>query len=228
MNIKSNTLIVSSDELVKKAQDKYPKKNIIYVCLPLSGDFFRLLNNKKVVELDKVKSLNILFFGNLTPYKGLQHLDKIISKFSDSDLSVTIIGRGNLEKLAPNLYLHSTKNLNVQWINHFVTADEVVHVLIKSDFMFVMYDSVTATSQIDIANAFGIPVLVSDLDFFKRKVENGINGFIIKQDHLEKFIRLHIENNIKMNRNEIISFYKETGINNNLIQSLISNKIISK
>ena len=44
------------------------------------------------------------------------------------------------------------------------------------------YTSVTATSQIDIANYFGLPVIVSDLPYFREKVKHGVNGWILKTE----------------------------------------------
>lgn len=220
-------LIVSSTELKNYASTVYPSKEVIEVCLPMSGDFSMLKKSNDIINKpynnDKIK---ILFFGCINAYKGLDNLDKVIAKFEHSKIEVTILGRGDLEKVAPELYYRFKNKLNVNWINKFISAEDVVEHLDKNDFMFTMYRSVTATSQVDIANCFGVPVIASDLPFFRNKIDDGLNGFILGDDNLIEFINYFLSGKIKINKQNIIKFHLQQGVNSKCVNALINNKVI--
>ncbi|HIF9447284.1 TPA: glycosyltransferase [Photobacterium damselae] len=224
MALKTKKIIVASDELKDIANKKYPKHKIIKSYLPISGDFSLLFNNN--VEFVKNKVVNILFFGYISSYKGLDVLSDLIEKIDESKLHITILGRGNLEKYAPNLYLRANKGKNVTWVNKFVSAENVVVELEKSDFMYTMYNSVTATSQIDIAHSFGVPVLASKLSFFQDKIKNGENGYCLNPESLLEYIEDYIDGNITFSHKEIKENYFKVSVNKLCVDSLFDNEVL--
>lgn len=222
-----STLIVSSNELKNQASILYPSKKVIEVCLPMSGDFSILKESSNVTNVTNDRhKIKILFFGCINAYKGLDVLDKAISQIEQSKIEVTILGRGDLEEIAPELYLRFKNKLNVNWFNKFISAEDVVEHLNNHDFMFTMYNSVTATSQVDIANCFGVPVIASDLPFFRDKIENGLNGFILKNESFIEFINNFVNGKIEINKQEIIDFHLQQGVNNKCVDALINNKVV--
>lgn len=88
--------------------------------------------------------------------------------------------------------------------------------------MYSMYSSVTATSQIDIANAFGVPVLVTDLPFFNKKIKNGCNGYILNEQLLQE----RVAGKLTGSREEVIAHYNQAGINKYCVDNIIRDGIV--
>lgn len=226
MSLRTARMIVASDELESIAAACYPKKKITKTCLPMSGDFACLVNETDTKSERTHAKLEILFFGAITSYKGLDILGRVLDKFSDDDIHLTIMGRGALEKYSEGLYLRATQGRNVTWINKFVDAEEVVAQLHVSDYMYSMYSSVTATSQIDIANAFGVPVLVTDLPFFNKKIKNGCNGYILNEQSLYVLLQERVAGKLTGSREEVIAHYNQAGINKYCVENIIRDGIV--
>ncbi|EPF16009.1 glycosyltransferase, group 1 family protein [Cedecea davisae DSM 4568] len=236
MGRRTSKVIVGSDDLYKKAGLLYPKKIIINSCLPLSGDFYEQLaingtpntnDSLGVISFDKQAPIRILFFGGITAYKGLHYLNDVISTLPAGYINVRIIGRGDLKKVAPDLYARSLNEKDVTWINRFASAEEVISELKNSDMMFAMYDSVTATSLIDIANSLGVPVLTSELPFFKSKIKDGVNGFIINRNELHEFLNSKIKDKT-INKDLVFKYFRTCGVNNQCANSLIANDVVRR
>lgn len=231
MGLRTSIILVGSDQLYAKAQKQYPRKLIVNTCLPLSGDFYTALKTSTLTQhgpvADAVSPIRILFFGGITAYKGLHYLDKVIECLPEGALDITIIGRGDLKNLAPKLYARAQDGKDVIWVNRFASAEEVIEELNKTDMMFAMYDSVTATSLIDIANSTGVPVLVSELPFFKTKVVDGVNGFIVNRDALYPFLNMYKQKN-HPTKSQIIKYFLASGVNNQCVNALLKNGVVRR
>ncbi|MBB1269293.1 glycosyltransferase [Shewanella sp. SR44-3] len=225
MSFKVKQVVVSSESLIRSAKKIYKCANVIYAPLPLSADFYTISNalSKNFV---KAKPIRIFFFGSITQYKGLSVLEKTFEKLSDSVIELSIFGRGDLKSCAPLLYQRYCNARNVKWVNDFVTSEAVAAELTQSDFMYVMYDNVTATSQIDIANSLGVPVLVSDLPFFVSKVSNGINGYVLNHSELTKFISKYIESNDCIDRRTVFEAFNISGVNHVCVNAFLDSRIV--
>ncbi|MBV7598803.1 glycosyltransferase [Aeromonas sp. sia0103] len=226
MALRTSRMIVASDDLESIATAYYPNKKITKTCLPMSGDFSCLVNKGNSVDEHSNKKIEILFFGAITSYKGLDILGRVLERFNDNDIHLTIMGRGPLEKYSEHLYKRAEQGRNVTWINKFVDAEEVVAQLYVSDFMYSMYSSVTATSQIDIANAFGVPVLATELPFFNKKISHGINGYILNEHSFYELLDERLSGGLKISREEIIDNYNQAGINKHCVENIIRDGIV--
>lgn len=223
---RTSRMIVASDELESIATAFYPKKKITKTCLPMSGDFSCLVNKENLVGIGCSTKVELLFFGGITSYKGLDILGRVLDKFSDDDIHLTIMGRGALERYSAPLYKRAEQGRNVTWINKFVDAEEVVAQLHVSDYMYSMYSSVTATSQIDIANAFGVPVLGTDLPFFNKKIKHGCNGYILNEQSLYVQLQERVAGKLTGSREDVIAYYNQAGINKNCVENIIKDGIV--
>ncbi|WP_148049910.1 MULTISPECIES: glycosyltransferase [unclassified Enterobacter] len=232
MGLRTSTVLVGSDQLFAKAQKQYPRKRVVNSCLPLSGDFYTALKTSTPSEpvaqvADAASPVRILFFGGITAYKGLHHLDEAIRRLPEGTLDIKIIGRGDLKTLAPELYARAQGKKDVVWVNRFASAEEVIEELNKTDMMFAMYDSVTATSLIDIANSTGVPVLASELAFFKTKIVDGVNGFIVNRDSLYSFLNEYKQISCPT-RNQVMEHFVTSGVNNQCVDALLNNGVVRR
>lgn len=206
--------VISSADSVSNYIRNVFRKNKITLDLPLSFDFSKLnlKYNKNYFDCKKKRCLKILFFGFLAKYKNLDVLVKV-SDYLESkgiDYEITIIGDGNLYENHPLLYKKSLSSKNIFVYNEFLDAAYIAKKLIDSDILYCYYSSVTATSQIDIANKFGVPVIASNLDFFKSKISHGVNGWIAENDiDLLRIIYgvATFDNKINIDKNNVLYYY---------------------
>ena len=120
---------------------------------------------------------NILFFGRIEPYKGLEYFiraaDEVIK--SIPDISITIAGDGNFypyKKLIVN-----TPNFII--INRYISDEEVNALFYNTDIVVLPYISATQSGVIPIAYAFKKPVIASSVGAIPEVVDNGLTGYLV-------------------------------------------------
>jgi glycosyltransferase involved in cell wall biosynthesis len=132
-------------------------------------------------EMDlPVEENTLLFFGNIRPYKGLNvFLDAvpIIAK-RIPNLRVIIAGEGDLTP-----YLHQMEVCDSSMFelhNEFVPDNLVASFFQRSALIVLPYSEMSGMSGVlNIAYAFGKPVVVSDVGGLDEMVENGRTGLLV-------------------------------------------------
>jgi glycosyltransferase involved in cell wall biosynthesis len=119
------------------------------------------------VPSDTTRRLRILYFGNISPYKGLDLLSLAIQAISkqlgDRTPDVTIVGSLNRTKyplLA--MQLHQCSNLNI--VSGFVDNDELNQYLQNADFVVLPFRSSFTSGSLIYALSAGKPVLIPHFD----------------------------------------------------------------
>jgi glycosyltransferase involved in cell wall biosynthesis len=230
MQTQVGQVVVSSHEMMSRVSTMYKNKPATFAYLPLSGDFSCLLEDETILidhsRDDNHRSLNLVFFGGVTSYKGLDVLQWVMDNFEDGDIQLIILGRGDLSAVAPKLYQRFKDNRNVQWINTFLDAEAVSRHLLSSDLLYLYYNSVTATSLVDISNAFGLPVLCSRLPYFEQRVEHNVNGLILDMADLVPTIGRFVSGEFEMNKNQVREHFLKFGATRECVDSLVASGIV--
>lgn len=133
-------------------------------------------------------SYDVLFFGRLEAYKGLDMLDGVLESLSrhHSALRIAIIGRGPLLDYAKSLVRkHPGSVLQTAYLSK---RDVALHIQ-KSRMVLLPYHEATGTQLIQIANSLGRPVVCTDVGCFPEYVKQGINGFVVPREDHESFAR---------------------------------------
>lgn len=122
----------------------------------------------------------ILFFGNIREYKGLDVLLSAIPAIEKQipDIKVIIAGEGDL---TPYHSMFQACNQSVFEIhNEFVPDDVVASLFQRSAIVVLPYTKMSGMSGVlNIAYAFGKPVIVSDVGGLIEAVEHGITGLLV-------------------------------------------------
>ena len=128
-------------------------------------------------DIKPLESSNILFFGRIVSYKGLDYLieaGKLIKEHIP-DVTITIAGEGEFTKYA-KLIGQDGKFII---LNRFIPNEEVAEIFGKASLVVLPYIAGTQSGIITIAGAFKKPVVVTDVGNFSEVVENGKTGFIV-------------------------------------------------
>jgi glycosyltransferase involved in cell wall biosynthesis len=138
---------------------------------------------RPVRRLPRRSRLELLFFGFVRPYKGLDVLLKAMHFLKEEDVFLTIAGEWwsknpLLKELADNEYL---KN-KVEIIDRYVSEQETAEYFSRADIVILPYRSATGTGIIPLAYYYGKPVIATKVGGFTDVVEDNISGRLVKPE----------------------------------------------
>jgi len=160
----------------------------------------------------------ILFFGIITPYKGLEYLLLALVNLKEkyNDLRLIIAGKIECqeywEKIQKIIDKHNLKDYIIKKIEFI--PDEEIEVYCKSaDALILPYKNIFQTGVLFLSYYFGLPVIASDVGSLREDINEGKTGFICKpenpEDLADKIIQYYnsdLYNNLEENRNKIIKY----------------------
>jgi glycosyltransferase involved in cell wall biosynthesis/SAM-dependent methyltransferase len=121
----------------------------------------------------------LLVLGLIREYKGVDVLLRAMR--SVPDVTLTIAGEiwGDNRRLIPELAADPALAGRVEVRDGYVPADELAELLAEHDVLVLPYRTATASQNVILAHAHGLPVLASDIGPFTQQVEDGVNGLLV-------------------------------------------------
>lgn len=159
-------------------------------------DFIRVHYDKSI----KVRKNNILFFGRIESYKGLEYLCEamqIVHKYLP-DATLTIAGKGdyyfNVDEYKKLPYF--------EFINRFVEEEELARLIQQCEVSICPYTDATQSGSILTSFSFFKPVIASDLETLREVITDGYNGLLVppkdSRTLAEKILDFLLNENIKI------------------------------
>ncbi|HKX65717.1 MAG TPA: glycosyltransferase family 4 protein [Intrasporangium sp.] len=121
----------------------------------------------------------LLALGLIREYKGIDVLLRAMREVPD--VTLTIAGevwpsqREVIERLVTDPRLAGRVKLR----DGYVPADELAALLADHDVLTLPYRSATASQNVILGHAHGLPVLASDIAPFSAQIEDGVNGLLV-------------------------------------------------
>jgi glycosyltransferase involved in cell wall biosynthesis len=129
----------------------------------------------------------ILCFGRIKPYKGIEHLLEAFQMLAERDASYRLIIAGEVQKENEG-YLNQIKQripselergqiiLKVQFI-----PDEEMELYLKAaDVMVLPYNEIFQSGVLFLGYSFGLPVIATDVGSFREEIIEGRTGFLCR------------------------------------------------
>lgn len=117
-----------------------------------------------------VPPLNVLFFGRILPYKGLDVLLDAFRRLDPARFHLIIAGGGEVPALtAPNIEID----------NRFVTDDRLPGFFQRAHVVALPYHAASQSGVAQMAFAFGKPVVATNVGALPDIVHDGENGLLI-------------------------------------------------
>lgn len=143
--------------------------------------FFSRLGNYTSIFVHRasssIESNYILFFGQITPHKGIEFLLEAMLRVHKlcPTLKLVIAGRGNL-------YFDIDKYKNLDYIeirNHYIGISELVKLVSSSLFVICPYKDATQSGVVQTALTLEKPVIASNVGNMAQVVKDGRVGMIV-------------------------------------------------
>lgn len=125
----------------------------------------------------KVIKHNILFFGRISPYKGIEYLCKAMKRVREliPDATLTIAGGGRMY-----FYIEPYKQLGyIEVINHYVGMEELAGLLSCCELSVCPYTDATQSGVIMTSYSLGKPVVATNVGGLPEMIEDGKTGLLV-------------------------------------------------
>ncbi|GBE33595.1 D-inositol 3-phosphate glycosyltransferase [bacterium BMS3Bbin06] len=127
--------------------------------------------------------LELLFFGFVRPYKGVDILLKTMELIKGEDVFLTIAGEWWGSDKAVRKVLHESAVSNkVEVIDRYLSEHETAELFSRTDVVVLPYTNATVTGVIPLAYHYGKPVIVSDVGGLSDQVEDGVTGRLVRPE----------------------------------------------
>lgn len=130
-------------------------------------------------DLENIKiSSDILFFGRISKYKGIEYLLKAFERLQISfpHFKLVIAGQGDLDFDYDFKYYED----NIVFLNRFIDNRELVNLIKNTKVVVCPYIDATQSGVAMTAFALGRPVVATNVGGFSEIINDGINGFIVE------------------------------------------------
>jgi glycosyltransferase involved in cell wall biosynthesis len=124
--------------------------------------------------------VQLLFFGFVRPYKGLDTLIRAIGLLKEHDITLTIAGEfwdGKAELLRQVGELGISGKVKI--IDRYLSEDEMKGCFSGADLVVLPYKKTVTSGIIATAYGFGKPVLATDVGGFREVVKDGCTGKLV-------------------------------------------------
>lgn len=130
--------------------------------------------------LQRSAQLEILFFGLVRHYKGLDILAKAMDLLSDAPVHLSVVGEWWMKDDTLKSFLVDMPQVDV--VDHYVTDEEVAEYFSRADVVVLPYRSATGSGVLSIAYHYGKAVIATRVGGLPDVVEDGVSGKLVEPE----------------------------------------------
>ena len=217
----SRYLVTNSKMQFQEIKDKFTEKHVFFHEFPSLVTKEIQEGTEKSKELENITKPYILFFGRIQAYKGLNILcNAFVNTYElNKDYNLVIAGSGKLNyEIGANLD-------SIVFINRYIKDTEIAQLYKNAAAVVYPYTSATQSGVLSLAFYYQVPVLTSDIPYFKAVINHYCTGYIFKSGDSEdlasqlKLLLGNDNNTMKKNQADYYSkFYQNTAIRKQLLE----------
>lgn len=168
----ADAFFVHSSEHKRTLQSKRPDVPVVQHPIPVYGHY-----PPAGKTLPKRGRLELLFFGFIRPYKGLDVLIEAIRLLDDPDVHLTVIGEywGDASAL-----LRQTEGYpNIECHLGYMSDQDAADYFARADFVILPYRAATGSAVASVAFHYNKPIIASQTGGLPDVVFEGITGRLV-------------------------------------------------
>lgn len=183
-----NQIIIHSHEGKKRITELYAIDHLKISVVP-HGDYKFFLPEEIITKNEAKQKLNIsedrktiLFFGAIRPNKGLDHLLNALSIVRIEIPKVLLLIVGELSedysKYQKIIQKNNLRNSLLEKLE-YIPNDRIADFFFAADVIALPYTEVTQSGVLQIAYAFGKPIVATNVGGFSEVIEDGKSGYLV-------------------------------------------------
>lgn len=108
---------------------------------------------------------NLMYFGTIRPYKGLEDLVRAFDKLPDTGrFWLTVVGETWERWTLPGELIATSPNANrITFVNRYVTEHDAARWLAGADALVLPYHRSSASGPLHVGMALGLPIVITDV-----------------------------------------------------------------
>lgn len=211
---KVDNIIVSSDKLKQEIlQSGLAQQDRIKVI------YLGLLENHLYDIPEQSETIDVLFYGRLEYYKGLDVLIDSIKEINKTKkLNVVIISKGNIKDVYPTV---ADIPDNIVQINDYVSDFDLAKYICGSKMIVLPYRDATGTQTVQTIFYYQKPIIATKVGGFCEYIEDGIEGIIVppnnSKDLADAILKLEADIELRKKLGEAGKKKLDKAFNNQLI-----------
>ncbi|UCF38342.1 MAG: glycosyltransferase [Acidobacteriota bacterium] len=167
-----------SEEMARKIREMRPGVPVRKIYHPLYDFFLDFEQDEPLPVSDRAQ---ILFFGKIREYKGLETLIDALGLIKGKlDFQAVIAGEFYLN---PEPYYAQVKRLGLEedvvWCDRYIPNEEVPRLFRSSDLVVLPYLRATQSGVVPVAYQFEVPVIASDVGGLSEVILEGETGYLV-------------------------------------------------
>jgi glycosyltransferase involved in cell wall biosynthesis len=142
---------------------------------------------RELLGLDQRRK-TMLFFGNIAPYKGLEHLVRALVEVSKKDPNICVLVAGRT-KGAPEYWESVQREIRSNDLEdkiilrtEYIPDEEVERYFKAADVLVLPYVSIFQSGVLSLGYSFGLPVIAADVGSLKEEIVEGKTGFVFSHE----------------------------------------------
>jgi glycosyltransferase involved in cell wall biosynthesis len=194
----SGHVVVHGEGLKQKVLDRYSKTpdRVHVLSHPAIHRYAEYARQQKMARRLDDGTVRVLLFGRVFAYKGLEHLVRAEAMLKDAlpNLRIVVAGRGDDPWMFKPL-MGDAGHYDIR--NRFIEDAEVAQLFLDADIVVLPYTEASQSGVLNLAAAFGKPVIVTDVGELRAAVQPNGLGLVVPPadaEQLARAIRLLAEN----------------------------------
>lgn len=150
------------------------KLETIYLCTQ-TNMIFELPSEEETID--------VLFFGRIEYYKGLDILFQAMQGCSTKNYNCVVIGKGNIDDATGT---HMDIPSNVSFINEYVADEKLAHYINKCKIFVMPYREATGTQIIQTVMSYRKPIIATKVGCFPEYIEDDVTGLLVSPESVSE------------------------------------------
>lgn len=130
--------------------------------------------------------LELLFFGFIRPYKGLDVLVDALARLQDSEVYLTVVGEPWIPANELRSKIDARHASNVELHLEYVDEHAAANFFARADLVVLPYRSASGSAVAATAFRYGCPVLATRTGGFPDVIDEGKTGFLVAPGSAEE------------------------------------------